>query len=147
MFCQAITELAYKGIVVGDGDEKVKLEAKYPNIEFVGWKNKAEVKQYMKGARALIFPSRWYEGAPLTPLEAMQYGIPCIVSDVSAACEYAKEQDNIFSIEQENLPEVIKKYESKLDENYNKEIVKTFEKYIKTEYIQNLLIYYKEEII
>ena len=82
LFCQAITELGLKGIAVGDGDEKDKLEKQYPNIEFVGWKNKNEVKQYMKGARTLIFPSRWYEGAPLTPLEAMQYGIPCIVSNV-----------------------------------------------------------------
>ena len=52
---------------------KEKLEKQYPNIEFVGWKNKDEVKQYMKGARALIFPSRWYETAGLTVLEAMQY--------------------------------------------------------------------------
>ena len=73
LFCQAITELGLKGIAVGDGDEKKKLEKQYPNIEFVGWKNKDEVKQYMKGARALIFPSRWYETAGLTVLEAMQY--------------------------------------------------------------------------
>ena len=99
LFCQAITELGLKGIAVGDGDEKEKLEKQYPNIEFTGWKNKDEVKQYMKGARALIFPSRWYEGAPLTPLEAMQYGIPCIVSECCAARDYIVDGENgyIFS--------------------------------------------------
>lgn len=88
LFCQAISELGYKGIVVGDGDEKQKLETQFPNIEFTGWKNKDEVKQYMKGARALIFPSRWYETAGLTVLEAQALGIPCIVSSNCAGQEF-----------------------------------------------------------
>ncbi len=88
LFCKAITELGEKGIVVGDGDERENLEKQYSNIEFVGWKDKEEVKAYMKKARALIFPSRWYEGAPLTPLEAMAIGLPCIVSNVCAASEF-----------------------------------------------------------
>ncbi len=88
LFCQAITELGYKGIVVGDGDEKSILEEKFPNIEFAGWKNKDEVKQYMKGAKALIFPSRWYETAGLTVLEAQSLGIPCIVNKNTAASEF-----------------------------------------------------------
>ena len=107
LFCQAITELGLKGIAVGDGDEKDKLEKQYPNIEFVGWKNKNEVKQYMKGARTLIFPSRWYEGAPLTPLEAMQYGIPCIVSNVSAAVDYINGNGEIFELTKEDLKDKI----------------------------------------
>lgn len=88
LFCQAITELNYKGIVVGDGDEKEKLEKQFPNIEFVGWKNSDEVKEYMKSARALIFPSRWYETAGLTILEAQSLGIPCIVSNNCAGIEF-----------------------------------------------------------
>lgn len=93
LFCQAITELGYKGIVVGDGDEKSRLEEKFPNIEFTGWKNKDEVKQYMKGAKALIFPSRWYETAGLTILEAKSLGIPCLVSKNSAGKEFVKESE------------------------------------------------------
>ena len=116
LFCEAITELGYKGVVVGDGDEKEKLEKQYPNIEFTGWKNKDEVKQYMKGARALIFPSRWYEGAPLTPLEAMQYGIPCIASDVSAAVDYTKMK---FKLGSNELLKSVKVYENNIKENSN----------------------------
>ena len=100
IFCEAITKLGYKGIVVGDGDEREKLEEKYRNIEFTGWKNKYEVKEYMKNARALVVPSRWYEAAPLTPLEAMQYGIPCLVSDVSSSSEYyGNYKELIFSLD------------------------------------------------
>lgn len=107
LFCQAITDLNYKGIVVGDGDEKEKLEKQFPDIEFVGWKNSDEVKNYMKGAKALIFPSRWYEGAPLTPLEAMQLGIPCLVSNVSSAIDYIENKNNIFKLDVNDIKKKI----------------------------------------
>ena len=90
IFCKVLTELNKKGIVVGDGGEKNLLEKKYPNIKFVGWKNKEEVKKYMQKARCLIFPSLWYEGAPLTPLESMALGIPCLISGKCAGREYCE---------------------------------------------------------
>lgn len=107
LFCDAISELNLNGIVVGDGSEKAILQNRYKNIEFTGWKNNEEVKEYMKGARALIFPSRWYEGAPLTPLEAMQYGIPCLVSNVSAAVDYIEKNGCIFELSNESLKQKI----------------------------------------
>lgn len=96
IFCRAITDLNLKGIVVGDGSEKERLEKEYPNIEFTGWKDSKEVKEYMKKAKCLIFPSLWYEGAPLTPLEAMSLGIPCIISDCCAGREYILNGKNGF---------------------------------------------------
>lgn len=99
IFCESISSLGLKGVIVGDGDQKDVLQQKYPNIDFAGWKNSSEVKEYMKKARALIFPSRWYEAAPLTPLEAMQYGIPCYTSDCCATIDYITTKNNgiIFS--------------------------------------------------
>ncbi len=100
LFCQAITDLNYKGIVVGDGNEKEKLEKQFPDIKFVGWKNKDEVKEYMKGAKALIFPSIWYETAGLTILEAQSLGIPTIVSRNCAGSEFVKEEDTFENLEE-----------------------------------------------
>ena len=94
IFCKAVSDAKVKGIVVGNGDEYEVLKSKYTNVEFVGWKNSKEVKEYMKNAKALIVPSRWYEGAPLTPLEAMQYGIPCISSECNATIEYIENGKN-----------------------------------------------------
>lgn len=80
-------------LVIGDGPLKQELENKYPNISFVGWKNKEEITDYLKNTRILILPSLWYEGAPLVPLEAMNYGIPCIISDKCAAIEYIENKN------------------------------------------------------
>ena len=141
LFCQAITDLKYKGIVVGDGDEKEKLEKQFPNIEFVGWKNKDEVKEYMKGARALIFPSRWYEGAPLTPLETMQYGIPCLTSNVTAAIDYVGDNNLIFDLESTALSERILLYEKNL-KMYADDAYKYVKKRIvEHDYKKNILTY------
>lgn len=97
LFCRAITELGLKGIVVGDGSERERLEMQFPHIEFTGWKNKEDVTKYMMGARALIFPSLWYETAGLTILEAQALGVPCIVSEWCAGKEFIKESINGFT--------------------------------------------------
>lgn len=110
LFCEAISKLNLKGIVVGDGNQKELLKSKYPNIEFVGWKNTNEVQNYMKKARALIFPSVWYEGAPLTPMEANALGLPCISSDCCAAIENIDNNKNgiIFNVNKiESLEQAI----------------------------------------
>lgn len=148
MFCQAITELGYKGVVVGDGDERKKLNKQYPNIKFVGWKDKEEVKKYMKHARALVFPSKWYEGAPLTPLEAMSIGLPCVVSDKCAAKEFIQDKKNGFVFETlEDLKEkiVYLNEDNKLDkigryayESYWKE------PFNEERYIENIIKFYSE---
>lgn len=96
VFCEAITKANVKGVVVGDGAELQNLKEKYPNIEFPGWKTATEVKEYMKKAKALIVPSKWYEAAPLTPLEAMQFGIPVIGSSDTATTEILTNENNIF---------------------------------------------------
>lgn len=88
LFCEAVTQANVKAIVIGQGLLKEELETAYPNIDFVGWKSKAEMEDYIKKARCLIFPSLWYEVAPLTPLELMAYGIPIICSDLNAASNY-----------------------------------------------------------
>lgn len=124
IFCEGVTKANKKGVVVGDGSELEKLKKEYPNIEFVGWKNSQEVKEYMKKARALVIPSRWYEAAPLTPIEALQYGIPVISSDNNATVDYIKNDQLIFNLN--NIDDLVKSInyvdEDNLGEYFNESL-------------------------
>lgn len=94
-FCEGVTKAGVSAVVIGTGDRIKELKARYTNIQFVGWKNKVEMREYIEQARALIFPSVWYEGAPLTIPEVMgEYCLPCIVSDCSAGKDYIENDKN-----------------------------------------------------
>ena len=80
--------------VVGKGILEEDLKHKYPNIEFVGWQNKEQINDRLKRTRALIFPTLWYEGSPLTVPEVQAHGIPCIVTDCSSATDDIVQGEN-----------------------------------------------------
>lgn len=113
VFCRAITDLGLKGVVVGEGPEGNKLREKFKNssIRFVGWKNRTDVFEYMKKARALIFPSLWYETAGLSVLEALSIGLPCLVSSCCAASDFIKKAEDgcVFS-DYEDLKRKLEKF-------------------------------------
>lgn len=103
LFCQAITQLDLKGIVLGTGELYEDYKKKYPNIEFVGWVDGKQKLPYLQRTKCLIFPSKWYECAPLTTIEVMSYGIPCITPDKCAASELIQEGTNGFIFQIGNL--------------------------------------------
>ena len=112
-FCKAITETNEKAIVVGTGKLKKKLEEKYKNINFVGWKKSFEVYKYLEKAKALIFPSLWYETAGLTVLEAQILNVPCIVNSNTAATEFIIENVTGKKYQTYNeLVNIIKEFDS-----------------------------------
>jgi glycosyltransferase involved in cell wall biosynthesis len=86
VFCNSLGTTEFAGTVLGDGTEREQLEKQYPLVDFLGWMAQEQIHSQMLSARALVFPSRWLEAAPLTPLEAqIVAGLPCIVSDACAA--------------------------------------------------------------
>jgi glycosyltransferase involved in cell wall biosynthesis len=72
-------------LFVGDGPAAEELRKRYINAKFLGWQTPARVKDLMRCARALVFPSLCYETQGLVTLEAMSLGTPSIVSDGCAA--------------------------------------------------------------
>jgi glycosyltransferase involved in cell wall biosynthesis len=77
----------YKLSIAGDGPltETVKMYCKNnKNVHYLGRLKKEEVLKEMARCTALIFPSTWYEGMPVTILEAFSLGVPVIASDVGA---------------------------------------------------------------
>jgi glycosyltransferase involved in cell wall biosynthesis len=87
LFAEAARRIGMIPTFIGDGPTKAELAEKYPEARLLGWRDPAGVEQAMRAARALVFPSIWYEGQPLTVLEAKGLGVPIIVSDACAGRE------------------------------------------------------------
>jgi glycosyltransferase involved in cell wall biosynthesis len=87
IFAEAARRAGVRAVFVGDGPERADLAARYPEAQMLGWRDAAAVQALMRQARALVFPSVWYEGQPLTVYEALACGTPVIVSDACAGRE------------------------------------------------------------
>jgi glycosyltransferase involved in cell wall biosynthesis len=76
--------------IVGDGPEREALEADardQASIRFLGRLSRAETLAAMKRAGYLVFPSEWYEGLPMTIVEAFACGVPVIASRLGTMAE------------------------------------------------------------
>jgi glycosyltransferase involved in cell wall biosynthesis len=75
-------------VIVGTGPLEAKLRrGAPPGVTFTGRQQPEAVAALMLSARALVFPSTWYEGQPLTILEAAAAGLPVVLSDLGAMSE------------------------------------------------------------
>ena len=81
LFAEAARMAGVQALFVGDGPLKAELHRRYPEVQIIGWQGPEGVRRYLRDAGALVFPSVWYEGQPLTVLEAKALGTPIIVSD------------------------------------------------------------------
>jgi glycosyltransferase involved in cell wall biosynthesis len=86
-FARAAREAGVPAVVVGAGGEEDRIRAANPEVECVGWLNAGEVRARMRQARALVFPSLWYEAQPLVVQEARAVGLPVIVATGCASTE------------------------------------------------------------
>ncbi|GJD96795.1 glycosyltransferase family 4 protein [Methylobacterium iners] len=96
IFAEAARRAGVRPVFVGDGPQRDDLAARYPEAVMLGWKDAPAVRSLMRGARALVFPSVWYEGQPLTVYEALACGTPVIVSDACAGREAVEDGENGF---------------------------------------------------
>ncbi|HEY2843189.1 MAG TPA: glycosyltransferase family 4 protein [Bryobacteraceae bacterium] len=74
--------------VVGDGPLRT---ASWPDgVTWLGAQPRDRVMALMQEARVLVFPSTWYENAPLTIIEALACGLPVIASDIGSLPEFVQ---------------------------------------------------------
>jgi glycosyltransferase involved in cell wall biosynthesis len=143
LFCEAITSLGLKGVVLGDGYMLPELKCKYPSIGFLGNIKSDRMGELLHSCRALIFPSLWYEGAPLTITEVMSYSIPCVVPDKCAATEHVKDEETGYIFKSgdiESLKEAILKINTMDISFMSDNILRNFDrsKYSMSSHVYNL---------
>jgi glycosyltransferase involved in cell wall biosynthesis len=73
----AYLQMPWQGskLVVGDGPERARLEARYPAAHFAGYRFGADLAAHMAAADVFVFPSRT-DTFGLVNLEAMACGLP-----------------------------------------------------------------------
>jgi glycosyltransferase involved in cell wall biosynthesis len=87
LIAQAFARMPDKRLIlVGDGPEMDKIRSKAgPNVEFVGFLPAAQVREYLAGAKAFLFPSE--EDFGIVPVEAQACGTPVIAYGRGGALE------------------------------------------------------------
>lgn len=87
LLIEAFSETNHTLHIAGDGPLKElvdKASRQHANIKFLGLLNKTQVQEAMMECKALVFPSIWYEGMPMTIVEAFAAGVPVIASNLGA---------------------------------------------------------------
>ncbi|MFT3867083.1 MAG: glycosyltransferase family 4 protein [Nibricoccus sp.] len=88
LFAQAVEAAGANATFVGDGSLLPALRAACPRGRFSGWLPPEKLRAHLQTARALVFPSLWYETLGLVAIEALALGVPVIVSDRGAATDF-----------------------------------------------------------
>jgi glycosyltransferase involved in cell wall biosynthesis len=107
-------------VVIGEGSERKKLEAvAKSNIKFVGSLPYSKIKEYILGAKALLFPGE--EDFGMIPLEVMAMGVPVLAYNKGGALETVVE--NLT-----NVPESTGMFFSEQGTDVLQNAIETFEK-------------------
>ncbi len=111
--------------IVGDGPEEEILKNKIKEfglekrVFLLGFKKGKELEKIIAEARAVIIPSKWYENAPYTVIEAMSLGTLVLASRIGGLAEMIEDGKTgfLFSFgNKKNLSEKMNEIESIKDE-------------------------------
>ena len=102
---EAVHNNSVRLTIVGDGPIRQDLEKaamRDQRIQFVGWKNPAEVTAFYRRARVVIVPSIWHEVMNTVICEAQSWGRPVIATDVGSNAELVSNGQNGFIVPHTN---------------------------------------------
>lgn len=143
----------WKLVIAGKADHEDKysreLEKKAkasPNIILTGFITGKPLQELYSHAGLFVLPS-YYEGLPIALLEAMSYGLSCIVSDIPANKEVGLSEERYFKAgDIEGLSSKIKEFAAKpmTEEQKSRQIALLKEKYDWNKIAEETLKVYQE---
>lgn len=113
--------------IIGDGPErdnikKIINENKLTNVKMLGFMKREEAFNILKDTKALIVPSQWYEGFPMTIVEAFSLGVPVIASDIGNLSSIINNRNGLL-FKHNDISELINKIKKmSLNRELNKEL-------------------------
>jgi glycosyltransferase involved in cell wall biosynthesis len=106
---EAFKELPFLIKIAGEGPFKELVEEaskQFSNIRYLGNLSSEEVLAELQKTQALIFPSVWFEGMPMTVIEAFSVGTPIIASNVGAMSSMIFNGSNGFHFDLGNIKDL-----------------------------------------
>lgn len=94
--------------VIGTGPEEGRL-TDVPGVILSGWRQADYILEHMRGARALVMPSLWYENFPRTLVEAFACGLPVIASRLGAMAALVRDGETGLLFEPGNADDLADK--------------------------------------
>jgi len=94
-------------IVIGDGPERKKIEAKAKkNVEFLGYVSDEVLKEFLQTAKAFVFAA--LEDFGIVPMEAMSCGTPVIAFNRGGIRETLVENQTGLFFQEQTVPSIIR---------------------------------------
>jgi glycosyltransferase involved in cell wall biosynthesis len=90
LLAEAARDAGVPVVFVGEGAERATIARINPAARITGWLDRDAVAALVRGARAVVVPSLWYETLGLVVLEAAALGIPAIVPAETAAADLVR---------------------------------------------------------
>ena len=75
-----------------EGELRALVASLGADVELVGHQSGEDLHDLVRGARALVLPSEWYENGPMSVLESMALGTPVIGADIGGIPEMVDEE-------------------------------------------------------
>jgi glycosyltransferase involved in cell wall biosynthesis len=108
LLAQATREGRFDALFMGGGPEEESIRQSNAEALVFDWGNEAEVDLAFATARALVFPSMWYETHGLVVSEALARGVPAIVSRNTGARDLIDDGVNGLLFEAGNKSDLLR---------------------------------------
>ena len=96
--------------ILGDGPDRSLLEASAPqNVKFHGSIPRDRVQEILAASMLIIVPSLWYEGFPMSVVEALSLGTPVIASRIGSLAEIVEDGVNGLTFRTGDVQDLVSK--------------------------------------